>query len=120
LLRFVAVVGLVACSLRDPPAPEHAEPLPADPPMELASMEVECDAMLAALARYKTCEHLEHEDRDAIDAWVEIANRNFAASRKAKPEPNAQTAIAGACRKATLSVKAANERCLAGPRPKQD
>jgi hypothetical protein len=118
VLRVACSVFLVACSLRDPPAARHAAPLPADPPMQLESMQAECDAMIAALTTYKTCENLEYEDRDAIDAWVETANRNFAASRKAKPEPNAQTAIAGACRKATLSVKAATERCLAGPRPK--
>ena len=83
-------------------------------------MQIECDAMVAALATYKECEHHEHEDRDAIQAWIETANRNFAASRKANPEPNAQKAIAAACRKATDSVRAAIERCLAGPRPKDD
>ena len=83
-------------------------------------MQVECDAMVATLARYKECPNHEHEDVEHIDAWIEIANRNFAASQKAKPEPNAQKAIAGACRKATDSVTAAIERCLAGPRPKND
>lgn len=119
-MRVVVLVLFAACSLRDPPAAKRAEPLPADPPIQLASMDVECSAVLAALADYKTCVNLEDEDRELIDAWVETANRNFAAGRKAKPEVNAQTAIAGACRKATLSVKAANERCLAGPRPKTD
>ena len=81
-------------------------------------MQIECDAMLAALTAYRTCENLEEQDLEAIDDWIETANRNFAASRKANPEPNAQNAIAGACHRATASVKAANERCLAGPRPK--
>lgn len=111
---------MVACSLRDPPTTTPAAPLPAESPVELATMEVECDAMIAALETYKACTNLEWEDRDALDAWIEVANRNFAASRKAKPEANAQAAIAGACRKATESVKAANQRCLAGPRPKRD
>lgn len=117
MLRF-AILLCSACSLRDPPSVTPAAPLPADPPAKLQSMDVECDAMLAALAAYKTCTNLEEDDLEAIDDWVEAANRNFAASRKAKPEPNAQNAIAGACHRAAASVRAANERCLAGPRPK--
>ena len=97
-----------------------AKPLPADPEVELGSMQLECDGMVAALETYKACVNHEDEDRENIDGWIEIANRNFAASRKANPEPNAQKAIAGACHKATTSVKAATERCLAGPRPKDD
>ncbi|HWU87770.1 MAG TPA: hypothetical protein VN253_10870, partial [Kofleriaceae bacterium] len=91
---------------------------PADPEVELESMQVECDGMLGALAAFKACPNHEGNDRDAIDAWIEQANRNLAASRKANPEPNAQKAIAAACRKAADSVKAATERCEAGPRPK--
>lgn len=83
-------------------------------------MQVECDAMLSALTAFKACEHNDDDDREAIDAWIERANADFTASRKANPEPNAQKAIAAACRKATDSVKAATERCLAGPRPKVD
>lgn len=83
-------------------------------------MDVECDAMVAALATYRACPHHEDEDREVLQAWIETANRNFAASRKANPEPNAQKAIAGSCRKATDSINAATRRCLAGPRPKQD
>jgi hypothetical protein len=119
-LRVVLLLLVAACSLRDPPATKRAEPLPAEPELALKSMDTECDALVTALAAYKTCEHLEDEDRENIDAWIETANRNFAASRKAKPEPKAQTAIAGACRRAAVSVQFANQRCLAGPRPKPD
>ncbi|MEO8702289.1 MAG: hypothetical protein ABI867_19750 [Kofleriaceae bacterium] len=118
MFRTLALVCLAACSLRDPPTTTPAAPLPADPPLSLESMDIECDAMIAALARYKACTNLEPEDVDGIDAWIETANRNFAAGKKASPEANAQTAIAGACHRATASVKAAHERCLAGPRPK--
>ena len=83
-------------------------------------MELECDAMVASLATYMACENHEDEDRENIEAWIETANRNIAASKKANPEPNAQKAIAAGCRKATESVKAATIRCAAGPRPKQD
>jgi hypothetical protein len=119
LLRFIALLSLCGCSLRDPPTTTPAAPLPADPPLALESMQIECDAMVAALTNYKRCTNLEEDDIQSIDAWIETANRNFAASKKANPEANAQTAIAGACHRATASVKAANERCLAGPRPKQ-
>ena len=121
LRSLLLLLAVCACARKDPPSPvTPAAPLPADPEVALESMQLECDAMVAALAIYKECTHHEDEDRENIQAWIEIANRNFAASRKANPEPNAQKAIAGACRKATDSVKAANERCLAGPRPKDE
>jgi TPP-dependent trihydroxycyclohexane-1,2-dione (THcHDO) dehydratase len=121
LLRLLLVTCLAACSRVDKPAPvTPAQPLPADPEIELGSMQLECDAMVAALETYKVCVNHEDEDRENIDAWVETATRNFAASKKANPEPNAQKAIAGACHKATESVKAATIRCNAGPRPKDD
>lgn len=83
-------------------------------------MQIECDGMIAALDRYKVCPNHEDKDRQHIDAWIEVANRGFAASRKANPEPNAQKAIASSCRKATDSITAATTRCEAGPRPKDD
>jgi hypothetical protein len=82
-------------------------------------MDVECDALLASLAAYRECPNLETEDVSDLDAWIERTNRDLAASRKAKPEPDAQQAIADACRKASDSVKAATARCAVGPRPKQ-
>ena len=111
-------VLLLACSRVDPPSVTPATPLPADPEIALESMQVECDGLVGALGAYKTCENLEDEDKSDLDDWIESANRSFAASRKANPEPNAQKTIAQACRKATESVKAASERCKAGPRPK--
>ena len=116
-LRSLLVL-LTACASAQSTPVKPATPLPADPDVQLQSMQIECDAMVAALETFKACPNHEDEDRESIDAWIETANRNFAASRKAKPEPNAQKAIAGACHKATLSVTAATERCLAGPKPK--
>jgi hypothetical protein len=113
-------LALAACVRKDPPPVTPAPPLPADPELQLESMQIECDAMLGALTSFKTCENLEDEDRETIDDWIERANSDFTASRKANPEPNAQKAIAAACRKATDSVRAATERCHAGPRPKID
>ncbi|MBA3393086.1 MAG: hypothetical protein H0T89_10600 [Deltaproteobacteria bacterium] len=116
---FAAVLA-AGCARRDPPPVKPAPPLPADPARELQTMQIECDGMIAALAAYKACPNLEEADLAHLDDWIETADRAFAASRKAKPEPNAQNAIAGACRKATESVRAAAERCAAGPRPKID
>jgi hypothetical protein len=114
--------ALAACAHRGVPPPPGVPtpPLPADPEVKLESMQVECDAMLGALATFKDCPNHDEDDRELVDAWVERANQDFAAGRKANPEPNAQKAIAAACRKAADSVKAATERCLAGPRPKPD
>lgn len=78
----------------------------------------ECDALTVALTTFKDCPNLEMADRDDLDDWIERAGKDFAAGRKANPEPNAQRVIALACVRATRSVQAATERCLAGPRPK--
>ena len=119
-MRRFLVLALTACSLRDPPSPvKPAAALPADPPVTLQSMDVECDGLLAALATYRECKYHDEDDRESVDAWIEVAKRNLDAGRKAKPEVNAQKAIAGACQRAASSVKAANERCLVGPKPKE-
>ena len=121
LRSLVLLVLLAACSRVDKATPvTPAKPLQADPELTLGSMALECDAMVAALETYKACTNHEDEDRENIDAWIETANRNFAASKKANPEDNAQKAIAASCHKATESVKAATIRCAAGPRPKDD
>ena len=121
LLAAILVAALAACAHPPPPPPPvSAPPLPADPEVKLESMQVECDAMLGALSTFKACPNHDEDDREAVDAWIERANQDFAASRKANPEPNAQKAIAAACHKAAGSVQAATERCLAGPRPKSD
>jgi hypothetical protein len=117
---FFLAWALAACVRKDPPPAAPAPPLAADPEVQLESMQVECDGMVGALAAFKACPNHDEKDRHAIEAWIERAGRDFAASRKANPEPNAQKAIAGACRKAADSVRAATERCHAGPRPKDD
>ena len=72
---------------------------------------------IAALATYKQCPHLDDDGRWDIDAWSERAQQDFAAGKKARPELNAQRAIAAACRKAVALVSAATERCHNGPGP---
>lgn len=103
----------------DPPPVAPGEPIPAAPEVALGTADAECDGLIAAFAAYKACPNLDDDDRWDIDAWSERAQQDFAAGKKAQPDPDAQRAIAAACHKAITSVKAANERCLAGPKPAQ-
>jgi hypothetical protein len=115
-LSAVFVACLAACH-SDPPPVAPGEPIPVAPEVELGTMDAECEALLTTLATYKQCPNLEDEDRASIDLWTERAQEDFAAGKKANPEPNAQRAIAAACHKAIGSVVAANQRCHAGKRP---
>jgi hypothetical protein len=123
LPRIAAALGawLVALSLgcggAPPPPVPPGEPITAPGEVTLGAMDAECDALIAALGLYKQCPNLDDDDRADIDAWVERAQQDFAAGKKANPEPNAQRAIAAACRKAVASVTAANQRCHNGPKP---
>lgn len=93
------------------------EPIVAPADVTLGAMDVECEALVSALALYKECPNLDDDDRAELDAWRERAEQDFAAGKKANPDPDAQHAIAAACRRAVASVSAANERCHAGPKP---
>ena len=120
LIRFVrpACLALVAACSHPQPKVAPGPVIAADPAMELRGMETECDAMITALSAWKTCPNLDDSDRQDLDFWIERAQKDFAAGRKATPEANAQQAIALACFRATRSVEAATERCQAGPPPK--
>ena len=119
--RVIVVLWLAwgAGCHHDPPPVAPGDPIPASPEIALGTMDAECDGLIAALASYKQCPNLDDEDRQDIDAWTERAQQDFAAGKKAKPEPNAQHAIAAACHKAVTSVTAANERCHAGRKPSE-
>jgi hypothetical protein len=114
----LALGALAAACHGEPPPVAPGEPIAAPTEVTLGTMDVECEALLTALGLYKQCPNLDDDDRADIDAWGERAREDFAAGKKANPEPNAQHAIAAACRKAVASVTAASERCRAGPRPK--
>lgn len=92
--------------------------IPAESEVAVGTMQVECDAMHAALETWKRCPNLVEDETETIDAWLERSRLDLAAGTKANPEAKAQQAIAVRCRKATDSVKAATERCSNGPRPK--
>jgi hypothetical protein len=119
-LRCAAFFGLwLAACHHDPPPVPPGEPIPIPPAVTLGTMQAECDGLIVALSTYKQCPNLDDDDRYSIDAWSERAQEDFAAGKKANPEPNAQRAIAAACHKATASVQAAAIRCQAGPRPRR-
>ncbi|HEX3764952.1 MAG TPA: hypothetical protein VHW23_39925 [Kofleriaceae bacterium] len=110
--------GLAAGCHGEPPPVAPGEPIAAPAEVSLGTMDTECEGLITAFARYKECPNLDEDDRADIDAWSERAKEDFAAGKKANPELNAQRAIAAACHKAVASVTAANERCHAGPRPR--
>ena len=114
----VVLMALAACGPKQPPAPPPGPSIPADPEIALRDMVVECEGLIATLSAYRRCPNLEEDDRQDLDDWIDHANKDFAAGRKANPDPNAQRAIALACFRATKSVQAASERCAAGPPPK--
>jgi hypothetical protein len=115
-LAVLAIAAVLGCR-RDPPPSAPGEPIAAPAELTLGTMDAECDALVRALAEFRQCPNLDDEDRAELDAWSERAQQDFAAGKKANPEPNAQHAIAAACRKAVISVAAANQRCHAGPKP---
>jgi hypothetical protein len=115
---LIAIV-IGACAHSQPPV-APGPPIAADPPVTLKSMTEECDAMLAALTVFRACPNLDEDNQQDLDAWIERANQDFIAGRKATLAADARQAIAHACRRATNSVIAATERCRAGRRPKTD
>ena len=59
--------SLAACVRKDPPPAAPAAPLPADPEVQLESMQLECDAMFGALATFKETKlHLRTEIEDKL------------------------------------------------------
>jgi hypothetical protein len=118
-LKRLAVVALLACS-KSPPAVAPGTPIYARADVQLDTMKVECDALIAAFQSWKVCPNAEDEQRESIDAWIERAKQDFAAGDKVKLDDKAQHEIAVRCHRAAASVKAAVERCSNGKMPKND
>ncbi len=114
---FAAWLACTAACHAEPPPVAPGEPIPVPADVTLGTMDAECDGLISALATYKACPNHDDDDRELIDAWSQRAQQDFAAGKKAKPDANAQHAIASACHKAITSVAAATERCNAGPKP---
>ena len=120
--RVFFALAIAACARHpDIPTLPPAAPLPAAPDIDLGTMQVECDAMIAALQDKLVCPNADEEeragDRATIDRWKDV---DFPALVKSKPDEPSQRAIALACHRATMSVTAATERCKNGPRPRRD
>jgi hypothetical protein len=115
---LLAIVVAGACGKPAPPVPP-GPPIPAEPEIAVGTMDAECDGLVIALLAWKSCPNLDEDDRDYIDAWIERAHLDFAASHKAHPDERALHAMAHNCRRATNSVAAATERCSNGPRPRE-
>jgi hypothetical protein len=100
-----------------PPPP----PLPASPEIQLGTMEVECDAMIAANEALMACPNREDDERAAdkatIERWRDV---DFPALLKGKPDEPSRKAIALACRRAAMSLAAATERCRNGRKPRTE
>ena len=118
-LPSLMIVFVLGCGRSQPPV-APGPPIVADPPVNLASMTEECDAMIAALTAFRACPNLDEENQQDLDAWIERANKDITAGRKVTLEAPAQEAIARSCRRATTSVIAATERCHNGRAPKPD
>jgi hypothetical protein len=83
-------------------------------------MDGECADLRSAVETYGRCPNLEPEDRTWARAVVESTDQSVAAGHNASPDAEWQRAIAVACHKATISMRHATERCLAGRRPRID
>ena len=115
---LLLIVAVGACGKPAPPVPA-GPPIPAEPEIAVGTMDAECEGLVSALTAWKGCSNLEEEDRDYIDAWIERAHLDFAASHKAHPDDRALHAMAHNCRRATNSVTAATARCSNGRRPRE-
>jgi hypothetical protein len=117
---FVVFLTMVAaCHHADPPV-TPGPPLPAEPDIQLGTMEDECGGLQKAIAAWQACPNLDEEDRDWLKSLSAAAEESFAAGRKGKPDEESQRVIALACHRAAVSMQHANERCNAGPKPRVD
>lgn len=115
----VLLTACAACHHADPPV-APGSPLPAEPDIEVGSMDDECNGLTSALATYGACPNMDDDDRSWVKRTIEVAEDSFEAGKKGKPDTESQRAIALACHRAAVSVQFATQRCLAGPRPKVD
>jgi hypothetical protein len=121
LLLFGSFLSGVACKhVSKDPAVTPGPPIAAEPEIDLDSMDAECAGLVAAVDRYGQCPNLDDSDRQWARSVIEATEQSLAAGKKAQPDEPSQKAIAMACRRATVSIGYATERCRAGKRPKLD
>lgn len=113
------VVLLAACSHPVAPAPPGT-PIPAEPDLQLGSMDDECNGLIAAIDVYGACPNLDDPHKEWAKALAKDAKEDFDAGKKGELDDAARHAQAVKCHKAAASMRAATERCHAGPTPKGD
>jgi hypothetical protein len=113
------LIALAGCHHAERPV-APGPPLPAEPDMVVGSMDDECAALEKAIATWAECPNLDDDDRSWLKAVSDAAEQSFAAGKKSNPDADSQRAIALACHRAAVSMQHANERCMAGPKPRAD
>ena len=108
-----------ACHHADPPV-APGPPLPAEPDISVTTMDDECHGLIAALETYQKCPNADNDDRAWARAWIEAAKESIDAGDKAHADAEAQRTMAINCKRAATSVRFADVRCHAGPKPKPD
>ena len=113
------LIAAAGCHHADPPV-APGPPLPAEPDIQVGSMNDECGALEKAIDTWSKCPNLDDEDRTWARDITEYAEQSLAAGRKGLPDADNQHAIAIACRRAATSIGFATQRCNAGPKPRAD
>ena len=113
------LIAIAGCHHADPPV-APGPPLPAEPDVVVTTMDEECKELELAIATWAQCPNLDDDDRDWLKAVSDAAEQSFAAGKKGNPDADGQRAIALACHRAAVSMQHANERCMAGPKPRVD
>ena len=118
-LAVATAMALGACE-KPPPPVAPGPPIPAVPDVVVGTMQAECGALLGAFDTYDRCPNVEAAGHAWSAAWRENLKLGFDASEKVHPDEAAQHAMAHACHRATLSVRAATQRCRNGKPPRVD
>lgn len=116
---FGALVIIAACHHADAPV-APGPPLAAEADLAVDAADKECDGLIAALATFDQCPNADEEDHEWARSWTKAATDAFTAGKKGALDDNALHAMALACRRATISIQAATQRCHAGHRPRVD
>jgi hypothetical protein len=113
------LIAVAGCHHADPPV-APGPPLPAEPDIQVGSMDAECGGLEKAIAVWADCPNHDDDDRNWAREITQYAEDSFAAGRKGNPDADNQRAIALACHRAAVSIDFATQRCNAGPKPRVD
>lgn len=118
IVKLCGVLAICAGCHNDPPPVAPGDPIPAPAEVKVDTMDTECAGLINALVSYGDCPNNDEDDKEWATRVSESARDAFDAGKKGHPDEQSQHVIALACHKAAESVKNANERCHAGPKPK--